>query len=291
MTETKTRAFYLTVCSGKGGVGKSTTAVILAAKLAESGYRTLLLDADTGLGDLAVMTNAVVRCGFERVLAGEADLNAAVTKIAPSLWLIGTEAGATRDLVMLNERGLHTCRELDALFDAVILDTSSSLDALTLSLMAYSDLSVVVTTPRIPAVADAYTQLKQALQLNPRLTAAFVVNRVESEPEGLQAAAKFTELVEKFLQTAVAPLGIIEESPLPGQFAETHALVALSGAGNPAVRKLDKLTKTLRENHITSPRRASALWNALADANSLKTAIDSDDTGLIAQALTIKRSK
>ncbi len=88
------RAFYATVCSGKGGVGKSTIAVLLASRLADAGYRTLLIDADCGLGDLATLTNSIVRRGFESVLAGTATLEEATVKIGPRLWLIGTEAGA-----------------------------------------------------------------------------------------------------------------------------------------------------------------------------------------------------
>ncbi len=285
------RAFYLTVCSGKGGVGKSTLAVLLAAKLSDAGKRTLLIDADTGLGDLALLTNAVVRRGFESVLAGTATLNDAVTKINPRLWLIGTESGQRRALDPASERGLRICSELDALFDVVVIDTPSSLDSVTLTLAAYSDLSAVVSTPRIPAVADAYTQLKQALQINPRLSAGVVINRVESDIEGIQASTKFAELVERFLKTNIAQLGIVDDSALLTQAAESQALLTFAQSQPAPVRKLDSLVKTLLENYIARPRRTASLWSAFGAAISIKPVGVFDDTGLTTQILTINESK
>ncbi len=285
------RAFYLTVCSGKGGVGKSTLAVLLAAKLSEAGKRTLLIDADTGLGDLALLTNAVVRRGFESVLAGTATLNDAVAKINPRLWLIGTEPGQRRALEGTTDRGLRICRELDALFDVVVIDTPSSLDPTTLTLAAFSDLGLVVSTPRIPAVADTYTQFKQALQLNPRFSAGVVINRVESDVEGMQTSTKFAELVERFLKTGIAQLGTVDDSALLTQAAKSQALLTFAQSQPAPVRKLDRLSKTLLENYIARPRRSASLWSAFGDAISIKPVGVFDDTGLTTQILTINKSK
>lgn len=273
-----TRAWYATVCSGKGGVGKSTLAVLLASKLADAGHRTLLIDADAGLGDLATLTNAVVGRGFEAVLAGTATLEEVTVKIGPRLWLIGTEAGSRlgEQTPVLN--GLRSCEQIDALFDVVIIDTPSSLEPLILNLIALSDLSISVTTPRIPAIADSYIQIKQAGEYNNQGPAAFIVNKADSEIEGDQSAAKFAELVEKFLMRTILALGYLEFNPLIEKLAESQSLVALPTELNGAVKKLDRMVKTLQEQHIGKVRRESSLWQRLEDVMALKSVVGFDDT-------------
>ena len=277
-TRQSTRAWYATVCSGKGGVGKSTIAVLLAAKLADTGYRTLLIDADAGLGDLATLTNAVVRRGFESVLAATASLEEATVKIGPRLWLIGTEAGSRLGEQTPMQSGLKNCEQIDALFDVVIIDTPSSLEPLILNLVALSDLSISVTTPRIPAIADSYIQIKQASEYNRQGSAAFIVNKADSEIEGDQSAAKFSELVEKFLTRTILALGYLEVNPLIEKLAESQSLAALPNELNGAVKKLDRMVKTLQEQHIGKARRESSLWQRLEEAMTLKSVVGFDDT-------------
>ncbi len=274
------RAFYLTICSGKGGVGKSTIAVMLAARFAECGLRCLLIDADTGLGDLTTFTNAITRRGFERLLLGESRLDDAVTKISPNLWLIGTQPGHPA-IEGISAEGLGICREIDGLFDFVIIDTPSSLAPLTLNLVAGADLHLVVTTPKIPSVADSYIQVKQARELDSRSTAV-IVNRADSETEGEQAAIKFAELIEKFLGKAITSLGVFTESALLARASENQSLVSFSAADAATVRKLDRITKTITEQDMRRLRRDASLWDRLAAQLRINSPSAFADTAVIA---------
>ncbi len=272
------RAFCATVCSGKGGVGKSTIAVLLASRLADAGYRTLLIDADCGLGDLATLTNSIVRRGFEAVLAGAATLEEATVKIGPRLWLIGTEAGAKLAGQVPELEGLGHCAQIDTLFDVVIIDTPSSLDPLILNLIALCDLSISVTTPHIPAIADSYIQIKQAGEVSDKGPAAFIVNKADTEIEGDQSTAKFSELVEKFLTRTMLALGYLEFNPLVQKYSESQSLTTIPAELDGAVKKLDRMVKTLREQHIDKARRGASLWERLGEAMTLKRVGGFDDT-------------
>ena len=77
----------IAVATSKGGTGKSTTAVSLAAALAATGKRVLLLDLDTQ-GQASVMLGAPKDDGAARLIIGDATADEAVTQARDNLWLM-----------------------------------------------------------------------------------------------------------------------------------------------------------------------------------------------------------
>lgn len=133
----------LAIATGKGGTAKSTTAVSLAAALATSGHRVLLLDLDVQ-GQASLMLGAGKGDGAAQLIMGEIGADEAVRQVRPNLWLLpGSQrlAQATQfishqdfqaDLVL--SRAMEPC---EGRFHIVIADTAPGWSPLLINALVY----------------------------------------------------------------------------------------------------------------------------------------------------------
>lgn len=135
----------IAVALSKGGVGKTTTAVNLAAGLAAAGQRVLLVDADTQ-GQAAKHLGVSTTAGLTELVTGEASADQAVTPARDNLWLLAGGrglAGLKRIIARQDFGGERTLAEglavLDGQYDFVILDTAPGWDVLTVNVLFYCD--------------------------------------------------------------------------------------------------------------------------------------------------------
>lgn len=143
----------IALANQKGGVGKTTTAINLAASLAVLENKVLLIDADpqanatSGLGflDLQTVQNSVYECMVDGLDPAEAIIHTSV----PNLDLIPSRidlVGAEIELVNLNDREFQLKKAMQNIrdrYDYVLVDCSPSLGLITMNVLTASD-SVII---------------------------------------------------------------------------------------------------------------------------------------------------
>ena len=143
------------IASGKGGVGKTTTAVNLAAMLADTGHDVVVVDTDLGMANLAGFLDfEITGATLHEVLADEADVEDAVYDAPGDISVVpsGTdiEAFARSDPANLTTV-VETLRES---YEHVLLDTGAGLSYDSVLPLALADAVLLVTTPDIASVRD-----------------------------------------------------------------------------------------------------------------------------------------
>jgi septum site-determining protein MinD len=180
--ETEKRATIISVGAGKGGTGKTTFAINLGVALAEMGCDTVLMDADTSMGNLSVYVGLEpqsLKATLHEVLAGEAQPDKAVyrafndrLRLVPSG--LSLEGFLKMDRSLLKDVIEHFSKGADF----VVIDTPAGYNKeLALSLAA-SDHLILVLNPDEGSMTDGLKVQEMAKILNVNVL-GIVLNRYD----------------------------------------------------------------------------------------------------------------
>lgn len=176
-------ATVITITSGKGGVGKTTTTANLAVALATGGQKVVCIDADIGLRNLDVVLGLENRIVYDIVdiVEGRCRLRQAMIrdKRLAELYLI--PAAQTRDKSSVSPSDMvRVCDDLREEFDWVMIDSPAGIERGFRNAIAPADIVLVVTNPEVSAVRDA-DRIIGLIEAEEKGPAQLILNRVNPE--------------------------------------------------------------------------------------------------------------
>ena len=178
----------IVITSGKGGVGKTTTAINLGAAINHFGKDVLVIDANLSTPNVGIYLNSPeVPINLNHVLLKKAEPYEAVyehdsgMKIMPSSLSI-------KELGKIKPERLKDFKEdFKRISDYVIVDSSAGLGHEAISVIGMADELIVVTNPEIAAITDALKTVKLAEQMKIPVMGVIVTrvrkDKIEMRPD------------------------------------------------------------------------------------------------------------
>jgi septum site-determining protein MinD len=170
----------ITITSGKGGVGKTTTAINLGAALNYFGKEVIVVDANLTTPNVGLHLGApIVPVNLNHVMLGKAKIVDAIyehesgTKIIPS-------SLSVKELKRINHGKLKdVSKKLKGMADYVIFDSAAGLGDEAMGSFEAADELIIVTNPEITAVTDALKAVKMAEDMGKKVKGV-IVSRVRN---------------------------------------------------------------------------------------------------------------
>lgn len=216
-------AKVVTITSGKGGVGKTTTTANLGVALARMNKKVVVIDADIGLRNLDVVMGLENRIVYDLVdiVEGRCKLRQAMikSKLFPELYLI--PAAQTRDKSAVSPADMiQLTDQLRQEFDFILIDSPAGIERGFRNAVAPADEVLIVTNPEVSAVRDA-DRIIGLLEAENKGPGQLILNRVKNEQvrKGeMLSADDVTDIL------AIKLIGIVPED---------EGVIPASNSGNP----------------------------------------------------------
>jgi septum site-determining protein MinD len=246
---TSATARTILICSGKGGVGKTTLTANLGIALARLGHTVAVLDADFGLRNLDLLLGLENRIVYtaQEVLAESCRLEQALVrhKQEPNLSLL--PAGNPRMLEWLTPEDMQKiASQLSERFDYVLIDAPAGVEQGFRNAAAAAREAIVVTNPEVSAVRDAdrVIGLLHSMEIAP---VQLILNRVRPQMMANQEMLSVDEITEML---ALPLLGLVVEDQQVIVSTNRGEPLTLGDGSSPAARGYHNIARRLDGENV-----------------------------------------
>lgn len=208
-----------TICfvSGKGGVGKSNIALSFSIALQRQQKNVLLIDFDIGMGNIDVLLGTMAHKTIVDMFTDYLSIEDVVSKGPENLDYISGSNGLTSFFIMDTEKREHFFKEYNKLvsqYDFIIFDMGAGVTQDSMFFILAADESIVISTPEPTSITDGYGMIKHIVNKRFDMPIYIVMNRSETERQGLKALERFKTVSSKFLNKNIEAIGNLPFDPL-----------------------------------------------------------------------------
>jgi len=219
------KVYTVAVTSGKGGVGKTSVAVNLALLLARVGRQVRLVDADFGLSNAEVLLRINPSYTLDDVLQGRVDARDAWADAPGGIKLLSSGSGLEEMAniegscgAALLEHVLHSASD----GDVIVIDTAPGINKSVLSLLAFADEVMVVTTPEPTSIADSYAAMKVLISHAAEADITLLANCCASPAQAGSVAKGLDSICHRFLNRSFQRYEYLPSDPAVSRAIRTQ---------------------------------------------------------------------
>jgi flagellar biosynthesis protein FlhG len=206
----------IAVTGGKGGVGKTTVSVNLAAALAARGKEVMLLDGDLGMANVDVFLGLTPRLTLADVLAGNCTLEEVIIETPQGFKVVPAASGIAElaELDTLTHLGLvRAFGDITARLDIMVIDTAPGIAGSVLQFSQAAQQVLVVICDEPASLTDAYALIKILSRDHGVAKFRVLVNQVRGRGAGQGLFQRFERVATRFLSVELDYVGEIPEDP------------------------------------------------------------------------------
>ena len=272
-------ARVITVTSGKGGVGKSNTAINLAIQFRKMDQKVIILDADFGLANIEIMFGAVPKHNLCDLIYQGKNIKEIITWGPMDVGFISGGSGIA-GMSNLSKEYLsyiiQNLAEFDAIADVIIVDTGAGIADAVLDFLVASDEILLVTTPEPTSITDSYSLLK-ALRRHERFAPEvskikMIANKVENAEEGEALFSKLKVVTDKYLKMNLTYLGEIPQDTQLAKSVMQQMPVSIQNPNAKSTKAYENIAAKLMNKEVNqslSKRGMAAFFSHIISGRKL----------------------
>ncbi len=202
---------FISVASGKGGVGKTNFSVNFAYTLANDfNKKVLLIDADIGMANIHILLNIDTKKNIKNLFYGKSIEEVIVSSngFDVILGFSGIDSMEEMDDISISML-ISQLETISYKYDYIIIDTGAGIDTKVASFLRASNRSYIITTPEPTALMDAYALIKSIYNMYGYKNFKIVINMAKNKDEAISSFNKLKMSANKFLDIDLDILGFL----------------------------------------------------------------------------------
>ncbi|PJE81738.1 septum site-determining protein MinD [Candidatus Pacearchaeota archaeon CG10_big_fil_rev_8_21_14_0_10_32_42] len=243
----------IVIASGKGGVGKTTTAINLGAAINYFNRDVLIIDANMSTPNVGIHLNSPeVPINLNHVLQKKAHPFEAVYTHESGIKIIPSSL-SIKELKKIKMENLKNFKEeFKNLAEFVILDCSAGLGKEAIHTMELADEIILVSNPEMPSITDALKTIKIAEEMKKNVI-GIIMTRVRKNKDELPP-----ETVKEMLEIPV--IGMIPEDSLVQNALKNKKPLVFLHPKSKSARAYKEIAARLIDEEYDSDADKPTLW-------------------------------
>lgn len=239
------QAKTISIISGKGGVGKSSTAVNFALELRHNDKKVLIIDLDIGMGNVDIMIGLHAKKTLNDLFNDRLTIHEIIDIGPRNLSYIAGGSGLNNLFTLSKAKKSYfyeQYNELIMLYDYIIFDMGAGVTRESLFFILASDECIVITTPEPTALTDAYSTMKHIVNNRKNMPIYIVMNRAKTERDGRKSLEQLKQIIYRFLDVDIQIMGVLPEDKIVSQSIIKQTPYVLLNNRSKVSKALKKMT-------------------------------------------------